>query len=585
MASKVIIESLPTSLSAMSTMPFLYQTRTLASICWMRSVAQPRYLQGAGGRAFGSSRRSADKEPLGTTRKWNSYSDKQSSQLSDFKETDTEESGPVIRRVTRLTEQHGAANPLPEGWESETGYDDSHKKGSLVRRSWKNPLVEEPVDLIPTVAGRRDQPRAERSHLPWKGSSQTTTFDEFGAADGRDFAKDPSMDIEFDEEDSFYEERDAIDSLTSRADPDELRTSTITPSEKHAFQKIFSDIFARHQGSGQNEAPSLDLFKEESEADSSVESGKKRLGKIISDANVTLTREQMEATVNRYPLALRAAAARAIGFRLDDPDSQSEEQRIGEKAMDRKLEKLRKPERERVEGLMRAAMTDFELWSVMEKEVFPLIEKLGLGDIRDDEAGKPTKAPSKAKRKRKSKIAVVDTDENETEVSEAEVKAPEAELPEALKTKDGISALALYGPLYPSHLLLGLRLLDRSFAKPSLLTLSVLPKIKSLGLLSHVLGGSTSLYNELIFIHWHQRDDFLGVLSLLSEMEQSGLDWDDQTLNIITKIDATQKATMRGERGDELNALWNLPEFAPRKFTSWKEKIRQSLAEREQVAY
>jgi len=208
---------------------------------------------------------------------------------------------------------------------------------------------------------------------------------------------------------------------------------------------------------------------------------------------------------------------------------------------------------------------------VMEEEVFPLIAKLGLEGTEKKETP-PKKHGKKAKATKSSKT-------NPRKL----VLPPEEEqivqLEPIIHEGQVVSPLAFYGPLYPSYLLLGLRLLDRSFAKPSPLTLSILPKIKSLGLVSHVLGASTQLYNELLIIYWYRYDDFRGALNLLSEMEQSGLNFNEETLEIVEDIRTMQARIARGDRGETLKALWSLPEFAPGKFAHWRKKIASMLTE------
>ncbi|RAL60667.1 hypothetical protein DID88_009985 [Monilinia fructigena] len=210
-------------------------------------------------------------------------------------------------------------------------------------------------------------------------------------------------------------------------------------------------------------------------------------------------RKQRRAEINRYPPALRAAAARAIGlYPEEELDAGIENTELGFDAH----EELRQPERERVEGLLRNANTDFELWEVLEKEVFPLIGKM--------------------------------VEEDPTTTADVEPK---------------VSPLALYGPLYPSYLLLGLRLLDRGYSRPSQLSLSILPRIKSFGLLSHVLGASTPLYNELLRISWLRYDDFRTCIDLLEEMEHAGLEFDSETLGIVTDILKIRAFVWKGEAG------------------------------------
>jgi len=588
MGSKVAYESIHLSVRSTAT-PFLYQTRTLASLQWR---TQPRLITTTGTRGLGNLRRLAEDD---NNRKESSRrpafkvrTDRGNIDINDPFQLAEGNQGLVIKRTTNI---HG-----PEPSQFDTSGADGKPEitdgvtGSIVRKTW---MV--PEDLIDnSLVNRREQERLADGEK----HRHSVEFDEFGTSDGKEYNS-----INFSEEVDVYEERDAIDQLTSRMDPDLDRTSTITPSEKQVFQKLFSDIFARQQQAVRNAPPSLDLFKDESNSEADVvlkdkSSATKSVGKIMTSAAKELTKEEMEEMVKRYPVALRAAAARAIGFKLDANADQTENERIGDEAMDLKLEELRKPERERVERLMRAAKTDFELWSVMEKEVFSLIPRLGLGNMKTEPKAKTVAKTVDKKSKnprKKADIATATTPESQMLVTEPTststeergtlALAPdEASLTEPSSTtitEDGISALARDGPLYPSHLLLGLRLLDRSFAKPSLLTLSILPKIKSLGLFSHVLGGTTQLYNELMIIHWHRRDDYPAVLALLTEMEQSALDWDKHTLEIISTIDATQKSALRGERGRELNILWSLPAFAPSSFGGWREKIKQAMLEKE----
>lgn len=113
------------------------------------------------------------------------------------------------------------------------------------------------------------------------------------------------------------------------------------------------------------------------------------------------------------------------------------------------------------------------------------------------------------------------------------------------------------------------------------MVLNVLPRIKSLGIISHVLGASTALYNELLRIYWFRYDDFLSADSLLNEMDQAGLEFDAETFGIVNDIHSMQARVRRGDKGPVLQALWSMPEFASGKFKPWKDKIQASLEERD----
>jgi Mtf2 family len=415
--------------------------------------------------------------------------------------------------------------------------------------------------------------------IPWEDSSGVMDMDE----EQRAFIT-RIREIPFENGENFSDESDpfADDNIFNdkqedlHTSPEEttrpVRESTITNTERHAFERIFADILARSKSAGAEAALSSSpsnnkaavLTKQSGRARNAKESARSimheaantvssRQTKSIASPLGSKTAEELRADVDQYPIPLRAAAARALG--LVSGRSEPLQEEIISNANE--LENIRQPERERVESLMRNAKTDIELWQVIEAEVFALVGKLGLEEKPKipDEGSKP--------RGRKGK-------KEASKVAKDAVTTPDTDQPLDLN---------IYGPLYPSHVLLGLRLLDRSFAKPSPLVLNVLPRIKSLGIVSHVLGASTAFYNELLRIYWVRYDDFLGVLKLLNEMEQAGLEFDEETLSIVNEINQAQLKVKRGDRGSVLQALWSMPEFAPGKFRGWKEKIQASVEE------
>ncbi|KAG9246192.1 hypothetical protein BJ878DRAFT_498197 [Calycina marina] len=597
MASKAALEAVPLT-ARFTALPFLYQTRTLSGLRQRKPAVQSRVVNSIGTRTFGVTCPCKREAPPDQRRQTVGEADPASS--VEPCESADEHKGPRIRRTTSLHYREPAVSD--KFGVEEFRVADGEISG-LIRKTWmvpENRWLKVKTDYLGSRSYATKDGAASRA-LPSQnrtasfgevGTSggrnhdsidrkqkETASFDEFGTSDGYE-----RNSIVFEGDDT-YEERDAIDRLTSKMDPGQDRLSTITPSEKSVFQKLFSDMFDQHQRMSKRALPTLDLFKDTAMVDSDMapvpnkKGAMKQVGRMISNVTKERTNAEMEQLIKRYPVALRAAAARAIGFQPGMTAEQTERERIGDEAMDNKLEELRKPERERVERLMRASTTDVELWAVMEEEVFSLIPKLGLHqkETAPEHEPRSTKAAKKLKKKSKAAAAAAEAEEEADEQPDIE---PEP-VPAQPVTEEGISALARDGPLYPSHLLLGLRLLDRSFSKPSMLTLSVLPKIKSLGLFSQILGGTTQLYNELMIIYWHRREDFPAILDLLAEMEQSALDWDAQTLHIVSTIDAYQKSTLRGNRSEELSMLWGLPAFSPGSFGSWREKIKQAIAGRE----
>lgn len=355
------------------------------------------------------------------------------------------------------------------------------------------------------------------------------------------------------------------------------RESTITETERRAFQRIFSDMFAQNQS----------LSPQPSQE--SKDQAKSKLDSILSSviSKLPKTPEERLKIVNSYPPALRPAAAKAM--QLDDGEDENlfegEMEELADLDHDQ-LEAMRNPERERVESLMQEARTDYDLWAVMEKEVFSLIPKLGLeeaplnvGQMTDADAegkskSKKKSGPNKSKRK-KAEIASEGEEANKVERFDRVV----AQSPNGTE----VTALTLYGPLYPSYLLFGIRLLDRSFAKPSPLALSVLPKIKSLGAISHVLGASTQLYNEIIRIHYYSYEDFNSIAKTLNEMEHSAVDQDEDTLELVIDILRLKAAIARGEKGELMKELWGMPQFSRVNFQFWRDKIATTIHARTQA--
>ncbi|KAK8903231.1 hypothetical protein QC760_008713 [Botrytis cinerea] len=359
--------------------------------------------------------------------------------------------------------------------------------------------------------------------------------------------------IGFEEDDqTLIEYGTEIDALASPHYPQ--RESTITDSERHTFNRIFTDIFTRTQRTsledvddGMKDMPPTNRENARNKLDNIMEHS-------LSNKKHRSKKEQV-AEISRYPPALRAAAARAIGLVLEEElDPTMETPELGIDAQ----ENLREPERQRVEDLLRNANTDFELWDVLEKEVFPLVAKMGLAETKESR------------------------DQLRRGIEDSGVLPVEEDPTTAKNTEPEISPLALYGPLYPSHLLLGLRLLDRGFSKPSQLSVSILPRIKSFGLLSHVLGASTPLYNELLRVYWIRHDDFRTCIDLLNEMEHAGLEFDSETYEIINSILKIRAFVWKGDVGRNKIPMWSLPEFQrSRHLEFWQEKIGRVLKMKE----
>jgi len=398
--------------------------------------------------------------------------------------------------------------------------------------------------------------------------------------------------------------------------------STITPTERDVFSRIFEEIATRQKTgptstSAAQSAPSENSINPASEPhatgklpssslsfsdpdDFSVrtnepnpESIRSTINIIVQDAaevqnssrrqmkkpfdplhplEQTKTANEWERALLRFPPSLRQAARMALGtIEWDEaaqksgatpavPDSTTNDDArpaaqidlfLDPLSKDVQNEALRREERNRVEAKMRQAQTDFELWDVLEEEVFPMVRKLG---IDEDPSQPPTTTTAAASGSKRTK-----------------------------RDRKGKLPLHIYGPLYPTYLLNALRLLDTQFARSSQLALHILPRVKALGPASYVLGVSTPFYNELARILWNRYGDPTAVFNLLEEMRVAGLYCDEGTRSVVQRIEQFLGSAGQGNWGPFLRELASLPEYEfavlPR-ITHWLKTINSHIVER-----
>lgn len=313
----------------------------------------------------------------------------------------------------------------------------------------------------------------------------------------------------------------------------------------------------------------------------------------LSPLEATYSADEREKTLLQFPPTLRKAARHAFGmFNVFEP-TQTEgdgQEALGTapdhpdpiEAVDAgrskdklvrtiEIEAQRRHERLRILARLQACINDFEVWEVMEKEVFPLVGRLGITDVPANADFRPQKAK---KRGRKKKGEVVDVDV--ADVGEAKAKT-------ATASAKGELDMEIYGPIYPQLLLDGLNLLGNKFARPSPYTTHVLTRVKQLGLVSYVLGISTAFYNRLILVLWNRYGDAQGVLDLLEEMRHAGLYFDEDSFSVVSRIQTMYEQADRGERGRFVQEVMRMPEYEPmvaQRISHWAGTIDASIRER-----
>jgi hypothetical protein len=340
------------------------------------------------------------------------------------------------------------------------------------------------------------------------------------------------------------------------ADDVGVQNSTITPSEAEIFKGIFDEIAQGKVSAEKKHPPRASQF--------SADGYQSALAPSLGDqARVKDFRDKF---LQRYPQSLRNAAQVALGLyepetgntdesavhQLDEADAQI----WAEKAQ---YDRIRTEERDRVCGRMNSCETDVALWDVMEQEVFSLPEKLGIAE--------------KKKKKGRSKI------------KETPKKLHEAQTDVDGDGEDGVRAMDIHGPLYSHYISYGLSLFEKAFSRPSPFVFRLLPRIKELGLPSHVLGVSTPFYSTLARLHWTRYGDANSALDVLHEMISAGLYANRDVKDLLATIRNHLHGCKWGSQGEFVMAMMELPPYDAalgQKLEEMERYAAKSIMEREQ---
>ncbi|PKX95082.1 uncharacterized protein P174DRAFT_439759 [Aspergillus novofumigatus IBT 16806] len=116
-----------------------------------------------------------------------------------------------------------------------------------------------------------------------------------------------------------------------------------------------------------------------------------------------------------------------------------------------------------------------------------------------------------------------------------------------LEVPESVSVEAVVTELYPKMLLVAFRLLNSHFPGSPLIG-QFRSTIRSHGRTSAVLGSSTGLYNELIYFYWRGCSDIPSVVSLLKEMETTGVEPDERTCGLLKAIADQRERDLKNHR-------------------------------------
>lgn len=329
------------------------------------------------------------------------------------------------------------------------------------------------------------------------------------------------------------------------------KPSTITAAEQTAFDRLIKEV----SGPATSEEDGEEILDQEepiSGYDPDID-----LDTIFEDAIklLRLSKEQAAESAARN-LANPVWRQRAI-----DIDVPNERQALAARLFKRPLgtptgfalenKTLTGSERERLETAcdehrtlvltqLDGANSDEEIWRVLQEQVFSLVIRLN-GDVR--------KAELADKRGAKKDGEVREARRNKTEEWRARKN---------LGTTKAIpinEVLLILHRNYAEYCLHTLRLFRRKYPT-SLYALHVLTTIKDLGPISYVLGVSTDIYNEFLFLQWTQYSDLHGMAETTAEMHNQGIEGNDVTVALIKGIARQRRRAKRSFAGPVMKEWW-----------------------------
>lgn len=335
------------------------------------------------------------------------------------------------------------------------------------------------------------------------------------------------------------------------------QSNTMTRSERAAFDHLLRGMPSENktQKASSEEGPWDELDEEEKvdpeeEADPNKESMAEDVMSVFDKATEKARKEdqQMAAAMEKtedkvnYQLAIDPTSSLDYGR----PDLVSSQQQYGLSNIEVETKKHRD---ETLKKLSRSR-TDVELWEVLENDVFSLIRVYNERQEADKARRAAEETATKSKRRTSRAIKAPKTSNTSVASKKASSKKKpkkkekeEKEAKEEGKVNVPEHIASLSTPLlisivqrnYGDCCLEALRTL-RSHFFTSPYTMNLLPTIKSLGPSSHVLAASTELYNELVFVKWREYNDLHGVVDLLEEMANRGIEYDGATLAVLQII-------------------------------------------------
>ncbi|KAF2274828.1 uncharacterized protein EI97DRAFT_434730 [Westerdykella ornata] len=327
------------------------------------------------------------------------------------------------------------------------------------------------------------------------------------------------------------------------------RKTTMTSPEREAFEKLYKNLKKK------SEDPLSDDFLDEDDALASATSIDSVFDAVLSGRTSVSKRRSLKKPVEN----LQTLAQSILQQGAQKEGAQKEREKPKDEAASHvdELHRLRETERGRIEALMLAAETDHQVWQILEKEILAPIRALDLDGLRGKSASASSATDSTSKKPKRPKLKNID-----------DVSSP------ILSPSD--PRILFHN--FPFHLVLTTRVLRKHFPR-SALPLSLLPTLKSLGRSTYALGASTTLYNLLIRTVWIQHASYSQIDDLLTDMENSGIEFDAHTLALLEQIVGEYWLARDGKWGKGLSFLYRfeLVRDGQRKVQEWKKLVEMRL--------
>ncbi|GIK05825.1 hypothetical protein Aspvir_009939 [Aspergillus viridinutans] len=295
---------------------------------------------------------------------------------------------------------------------------------------------------------------------------------------------------------------------------------TMTQSEKKAFGGLLEQM-------GVEEKVDPEAVTEGTERPALSKDEMSKISAIFNSVLEDLRKEKEGSEASTEGAAKRKtrrkvdepASTSKLGFQKQAGDSNPPELRSDDPvSVERAIHFTVQRESAKIERALRAAIDegkgDTGIWEVCKERVFSMLRYLGDSRLPEDSGTSPA--------------------------SSAGEPTPHS----PLEVPESVSVEAVVTILYPKMLLVAFRLLNSHFPGSPLIG-QFRSTIKSHGRTSAVLGSSTGLYNELIYFYWRGCSDLPSVVSLLKEMETTGVEPDERTCGLLRAISEQRERDLK----------------------------------------